>query len=177
MSKPHTRCLHVVVVVIATAVAGVGCATTTTITTEKPGASVMREGDDEALGVTPYEHSTSMWLWEAEKLEVKDQRGRIAEVELKRSEVDIAPMAGGVCLTLTGCGAIAGIPLILAGGMVLPPETPVDFDGAKAKKGKGKRAAAAAAAVAADVVVATVDVDAADTVVENVAENVDAAAY
>lgn len=133
--RPSVAIVAIVAVVVA-ALSG-ACATTTTITTEKPGAEVIRQSDKEVLGVTPYAYTTQMWLWESEKLDVKDKRGQVATVELKRSEVDMVPMAGGACLTLTGCGAIAGIPLILAGGMMLPKETPVSFE----KSGKDKSAA------------------------------------
>lgn len=146
----------IAVVVVAP---GGACATTTTITTEKPGAEVIRQSDKEVLGVTPYAYTTQMWLWESEKLDVKDKRGHVATVELKRSEVDMVPMAGGACLTLTGCGAIAGIPLILAGGMILPKETEVSFD----KNAKDKSAAVvddadtAVVADSDDIVAATSD--------------------
>ena len=148
MQKPRSISIAVVAVVTS------ACATTTTITTEKPGAKVIRQSDKTELGVTPYEHTSQIWLWESEKLDVVDKRGNVATVELKRSEVDMVPMAGGACLTLTGCGAIAGIPLILAGGMILPKETPVTFD----KDAKTKQADAADVDAVADAVVADSDV-------------------
>lgn len=112
----------------------VACATTTEIVTATPGATVIRESDQKELGVTPYKHTTSMWLWEGEKLEIVPKRGESKVIELKRSEVDMLPMGGGVCLSLTGVGCVAGVPLILAGGMKLPEKTEVEFDGAKPAK-------------------------------------------
>lgn len=105
-----------------------GCATTTEIVTAQPGAKVVREADNKELGVTPYKHTTTMWLWESEKLRIEPKRGEAKTIELKRSEVDMLPMGGGACLTLTGVGACAGIPLILAGGMKLPEKTEVSME-------------------------------------------------
>ena len=123
----------------------VGCATTTEIVTATPGAKVIRQSDQKELGVTPYKLSTSMWLWEAEKLEIVPKRGESKVIELKRSEVDMLPMGGGVCLSLTGVGCVAGVPLILAGGMKLPEKTEVEFDGTKPAKAAAKKPSTVAA--------------------------------
>jgi len=120
---PYIRRIQYVLIAAITT-ASVGCATTTTITTEQPGAKVVRQADKVELGVTPYTYTSEMWLWESEKLEVTGKGGS-AVVEMKRSEVDMLPMVGGVCLSLTGCGLIAGVPVILAGGMKLPEKTEV----------------------------------------------------
>jgi len=48
------------------------------------------------------------------------------------------PLGGGVCLSLTGVGCVAGVP-ILAGGMKLPEKTEVKFDGAKPAKTTAKK--------------------------------------
>lgn len=140
MSIRTSIVLRLAAVVVTCAVSA--CATTTTITTERPGATVVRQGDKEELGVTPLTYTSQAWLWQTEKLDVTDKRGKTATIEMKRSEVDMVPMAGGVCLSLTGCGAVAGIPLILAGGMKLPEETPVTFDDPKSgskRSARGKK--------------------------------------
>ena len=69
-----------------------------------------------------------MWLWESEKLRIVPKRGAEKSIEIKRSEVDLVPMGGGVCLSLTGVGCVAGVPLILAGGMKLPEKTEVKLE-------------------------------------------------
>lgn len=112
---------------VAVVVDSVACASTTTVVTERPGATVIRERDGEELGQTPYAYETKGFLWESEKLKVV-QGNKTAVVEMKRSEIDMLPMVGGICLTGTGVGACVGLPIILAGGMKLPAETPVDFD-------------------------------------------------
>lgn len=60
------------------------------------------------------------------KLKVQKD-GKSAEIEIKRSELDVLPAVGGVCLTLTGCGIIAGVPLFLAAGFKAPAETKVQL--------------------------------------------------
>ncbi len=124
MTRTSTPILIVVAVVQSLSL---GCASTSNVVTERPGATVIRESDGEELGQTPYAYETKGFLWESEKLKVV-QGSKTAVVEMKRSEIDMLPMVGGACLTLTGIGACAGIPIILAGGMKLPAETPVDFD-------------------------------------------------
>ncbi|MDP2342603.1 MAG: hypothetical protein Q8O67_16720 [Deltaproteobacteria bacterium] len=118
--------------------AAVSCATTTTITTETPGATVVREKDKVELGVTPYKYTTSMWIWESDKLAITSKAGQTKSIEVKRSEFDMLPGLGGiglsVCLFPIG-GPCAGIPIFLAGGMKLPETTKVEFD----KKTAGKR--------------------------------------
>lgn len=107
---------------------GAGCATTTKITTEPPGATVIRDADKKELGKTPLTYESKMWIWESEKLTVKAPGKKPKTVELKRTEADVLPLVGGICLTLTGCGCVAGIPIILAGGMKLPETTKVSLD-------------------------------------------------
>jgi hypothetical protein len=121
---------------------GTACATTTEIVTKTPGATVVRESDQKELGVTPLKYTTSMWLWESEKLKVTSRRGVEKTIEIKRSEVDYLPMGGGACLTLTGVGCVAGVPIILAGGMKLPEKTEVKFDDAKTEKNPTKASTA-----------------------------------
>ncbi len=120
--------MHKIIASVLLLASVVGCATTTEITTAQPGARVIRESDDKELGVTPYKLTTSMWLWESEKLRIVPKRGAEKSIEIKRSEVDLVPMGGGVCLSLTGVGCVAGIPLILAGGMKLPEKTEVKLE-------------------------------------------------
>ena len=73
--------------------ASVSCATTTMITTDAPGASVVREKDKVELGVTPYKYTTSMWIWESDKLNVTSKAGQTKSIEVKRSEFDMVPGA------------------------------------------------------------------------------------
>lgn len=120
-------------IALAFALFAMSCATTTKITTDTPGATVIHEKDGKELGKTPLEVKTSMWLWESERYIVK-RGGASKVVEVKRSDVDVLPMVGGVCLTATLCGAVVGIPLILAGGMKTPPETKVKLETKSAKR-------------------------------------------
>lgn len=117
-------------IVVATAMFS-GCATTTEIVTATPGATIVREKDGEELGVTPYSYTTTMWIWESEKLTVTSVAGEEKTIEMKRAtEVDPLPMVGGVCLSV----CLVGIPVILAAGMKLPETTTVTFDGDPPKK-------------------------------------------
>lgn len=138
--------MHKIIASVALLAALVGCATTTEIVTAQPGAKVIRERDDKELGVTPYRLTTSMWLWESEKLRIVPKRGAEKSIEIKRSEVDLVPMGGGVCLSLTGVGCVAGIPLILAGGMKLPEKTEVKLEEGPASAKNSTRASTSTAA-------------------------------
>ena len=110
------------------------CATTTKIVSEPPGATVTNTADKKELGKTPMTYESKMWIWESDHLVVA-KNGKSKSVELKRNEADILPLVGGGCLTLTGCGAIAGIPIILAGGFKFPAEVKVDLEGGAPKTG------------------------------------------
>lgn len=104
---------------------GAGCATTTKITSDPPGATVVREADKKELGKTPLTYESKMWIWESERLTVKAPGRKPKTVELKRSEVDLLPMCGGICLAPVCC---SGVPIILAGGMKLPETMKVSLD-------------------------------------------------
>lgn len=114
--------------IIAAASLGSACATTTKIISDPPGATVTSEKDKKELGKTPLTYETKMWIWDSEKVSVKAPGRKAKSVELKRSEADVFPLVGGICLTLTGCGCVAGVPIILAGGMKMPAETKVGLD-------------------------------------------------
>lgn len=120
----------------AVAVLGTGCATTTKIVSEPPGAEVYDSSSKDAkpLGKAPMTYESKGWLWESAQLQVKAPGYKAKTVEVKRSEIDLLPTVGAVCLTATCCGALGGIPLFLAGGMKFPAETKVklDRDGAPA---------------------------------------------
>lgn len=120
--------MHKIIASLVISSSFIGCATTTEIVTAQPGASVIRESDNKELGVTPYKLTTSMWLWESEKLRIVPRRGAEKSIEIKRSEVDLLPLGGGICLGLTGIGCVAGVPLILAGGFKLPEKTEVKLE-------------------------------------------------
>jgi len=121
-----TKLLPILAVAFATT--NINCATSTMVKTAEPGAKVATD-DGKELGVTPYTYTTSMWIWESQKLKVTSASGQSKVVEVKRSEVDPLPMVGGAALTFcTGIGCVIGIPLILAGGMKAPAETTVVFD-------------------------------------------------
>ena len=106
------------------------CATTTTIVTDTPGATVVREKDKIELGKTPYTYTTSMWIWESDKLAVTSKSGQTKSIEVKRSEFDMLPGVGGIGITVCTGGALicVGLPIFLAGGFKLPAETKVEFD-------------------------------------------------
>lgn len=117
-----------------TVFAASSCATTTRIVSDPEGAEVL-DKDKKVLGTTPYDYTTKEWIWEGEKLTLRKGEAT-KEIEIKRSEVDLLPMVGGVCLSLTGAGCIVGVPLILAGGMKAPAETKVEIKPeAKSEKG------------------------------------------
>ena len=113
---------------IAAVLLGSACATTTKIVSEPPGAMVTSEKDSKDLGKTPLTYESKMWIWESEKVSVKAAGRKTKSIELKRSEADALPLVGGICLSLTGCGLVAGLPIILAGGMKMPAETKVSLD-------------------------------------------------
>jgi hypothetical protein len=105
--------------------AATGCATTTKIVSEPPGATVTNLDTKKPVGKTPLTYESKMWMWEAEHLEVKAPNRKPKSVEIKRSEIDGLPLAGGVCATLICCPV--GIPLVLAGGWKLPETVKVDL--------------------------------------------------
>jgi hypothetical protein len=108
---------------------GSACATTTKITSEPPGAIVTSEKDNTVLGKTPLTYESKMWIWESEKLKVTAPGKKPKVVEVKRSEVDAAPLIGGICLSLIPpCYCVQGVPLILAGGFKFPEVTPVKLE-------------------------------------------------
>lgn len=119
---------------LTASVAATNCATTTMIVSDPPGAKVVKEEGNTALGVTPYKYETSMWIWEAEKVKVTSATGESKSIELKRSEFDMLPGLGGIAITVCSGGGLCcvGIPIFLAGGFKLPEQTKVQFD---AKKG------------------------------------------
>jgi hypothetical protein len=125
------RLSSLTIVFTLASILGTGCATTTKITSEPPGATVTRESDKKELGKTPLTYESKMWIWEAEKVTVKAPGRQPKTVELKRSEADVLPLVGGICLTLTGCGCPIGLPIILAGGMKLPETTNVKLEAEK----------------------------------------------
>jgi hypothetical protein len=131
--RPGTRPLLALFAAV-TVFAASSCATTTRIVSDPEGAQVL-DKDKKVLGTTPYDYTTKEWIWEGEKLTLK-KGDATKEIEIKRSEVDLAPMIGGVCLTLLGPTCIVGIPLILAGGMKAPAETKVEIK-AEGKSDKG----------------------------------------
>jgi hypothetical protein len=108
------------------------CATTTQIVSEPAGAEVTQDG--KKIGVTPMPFETKQWLWETTVLKV-EKDGKSKELPIKRSEVDILPMVGGVCGVFLCLPA--GVALILAGGMKLPAETKVVLDDKKSAAAPG----------------------------------------
>ncbi len=118
--------MHRLALIAVLAVATANCATSTNIVTEPPGAAVVREKDKVELGVTPYKYTTSMWIWESDKLNVTSKAGQSKSIEIKRTEIDLVPavVAGG----LTLCTCVCGVPVFLAGGFKLPETTKVEFD-------------------------------------------------
>ena len=73
------------------------------IVTEPPGAKVVKEEGNTALGVTPYKYETSMWIWEAEKVKVTSATGESKSIELKRSEFDMLPGPSRARLSAQRC--------------------------------------------------------------------------
>lgn len=119
--------------IAAVALFGTGCATTTKIVSEPPGAEVYDAAagkDAKAIGKTPLSYEYKGWIWESKQLKVQAPGHKPKTVDIKRSEVDIVPAIGSVCLCLTPllCTQVGGIVLFVGGGMKLPAETKVKLD-------------------------------------------------
>jgi hypothetical protein len=113
---------------LSTAIAvslGSSCATTTKFVSDPPGATVTSKNAKKIVGKTPFAYETSMWIWESDKVSVKAPGHKERIVELKRSEADLVPLIGGICLTPFCC---SGVPIILAGGFKLPEVTRVKLE-------------------------------------------------
>lgn len=101
------------------------CVTTTKILSDPPGATVTSQHAKKVVGKTPFIYETSMWIWETDKVSVKAPGHKQKNIELKRSEADLLPLVGGICLTPVCC---SGVPIILAGGLKLPEVTRVKLE-------------------------------------------------
>jgi hypothetical protein len=109
--------------------AGAGCATTTNITSDPSGAVVVDETTKKEIGKTPMKYESKMWLWESQKLTLKAPGKKDKTIELKRSDVDVMPTVGSVCLAfLPPCFLIQGGALFAAGGMKFPDVTNVKLE-------------------------------------------------
>jgi hypothetical protein len=129
---------------LSASVAATNCATTTMIVSDPPGAKVVKEEGNTALGVTPYKYETSMWIWESEKVKVTSTAGQTKSIELKRSEFDMVPGLAGIGITVCTGGSLicVGLPIFLAGGFKLPEQTKVQFDAKKGFFREGERSEA-----------------------------------
>ena len=107
-----------------------GCATTTKIVSEPPGAKVLDSKGTE-LGTTPYDHESTLWLWEKDELELRKSGYASKKIEVSRNEIDVVPTIGSaalfVCLGFVPFG-LTGVVLFLAGGMKFPEETTVKLE-------------------------------------------------
>ena len=105
------------------------CATTTKIVTEPPGATVIDDTTKKEIGKTPMTYESKMWMWDSQKLTLKAPGRKAKTIEMKRSEIDLMPTLGSVCLAfLPPCFLIQGGALFAAGGMKMPEETKVKLE-------------------------------------------------
>ena len=107
------------------ALMSLACATTTKIVSEPPGATVTSVKDKKELGKTPLTYETKMWIWESEQVTLKAAGKKVKTLELKRSDIDVLPLIGSICLLPVCC---SGAVLFAADGFKLPPEVAVKLE-------------------------------------------------
>ena len=117
--------MRVVALALVLALVAGGCATSTRITTDPPGALVIDPVTKKELGKTPFTYESKMWMWESQKLTIKAAGFKTKTIELKRTDPDLVPLIGGICLVPCCLG---GVPIILAGGLKMPEVTPVKME-------------------------------------------------